>query len=295
MQEFPQVAILVLNYNGEGCLPRCLASLQATDYSNYQVVVIDNGSKDQSFVTAQANFPKYIYINKETNTGFAAGMNTGIIYAKEKGFDFVWLVNYDAEVLPDTLSRLIQAHKEDPGREALSPIIQDPQGHIWYAGGKINYLRMRTEHQTQVLGNTPYTTQFLTGCAPLLSLNLLRTVGIFDERFFLYYEDADLSARILASGHQLTVVPQALVIHAEKSQENPQKLYYLVHFGLLFFALHTPKRLRPYLIGYVTIRRLVNRIKLLLGLSGARLVASAYADYFRKFQAGDQLYLRKLS
>lgn len=295
MKNFPRVAILVLNYNGEDCLPRCLRALKTLSYPHHQVVVIDNGSSDQSFLQAQKNFPEYVYIAKETNTGFAAGMNTGFRYAEEAGYDFVWLMNYDAEVTPEALSLLIKAYQEDPTREALSPVIKNTEGRIWFAGGRINYFRMRTEHQTHISGRQPYKTQFLTGCAPLFSTRLIRQVGMFDERFFLYYEDADLSTRILNSGRSLFVVPNAEVIHAEKSSTNPKKLYYLVHFGLLFFALHTPPQLRPYVVTYVTIRRIVNQIKLLLGLSGARTVASAYADYFRKFQPKDQLYLHKLS
>lgn len=293
--QLPRVAILVLNYNGADCLPQCLTSLRTLEYQNYKTIVIDNGSHDRSFAEAKMLFPENVYIQKNKNTGFAAGMNTGIEYAHSEGYDFVWLMNYDAQALPNTLTELIAAHTKNPNIEALSPVIQDQGGKLWFTGGHINYFRMRTEHSRALTQTTPYKTDFLTGCATLLSTALLKRVGNFDERFFLYYEDADLSCRIQKSGSGLWVQPSARIIHAEKSSSNPQKLYYLVHFGLLFFALHTPKYLRPYIVVYVTIRRLVNQIKLLLGLSGAHLVAQAYADYFRKFQAGDQLYLRKLS
>ncbi len=295
MTEHPSVAILVLNYNGADCLPQCLASLKILEYPNYQVLVIDNGSEDQSFSQAQKDFPEYFSLPQKTNTGFAAGMNSGMKWALEKKYDFVWLMNSDATVNPDTLSELLRAHQADPRRQALSPVIENPDGSIWFAGGRINYFRMRTEHQHALLAPTPYQTQFLTGCAPLFATGLIRTVGMFDERFFLYYEDADLSQRILAAGHSLYVVPQARVIHAEKSRMTPKKVYYLVHYGMLFFALHTPPFLRIYIVAYVTIRRLVNQIKLLLGRKGAKIVASAYADYFKKFQSSYQLYLRKLS
>lgn len=295
MTRYPRVAILVLNYNGADCLPQCLSSLQKLEYQNFQVVVIDNGSTDDSFLTARKNFSHCIFLPQKKNTGFAQGMNIGIRYAVKEGYDFVWLMNYDAHVFPDTLSYLIESFQEDPHREAQSPVIQNMDGSIWFAGGTINYLRMRTEHSQRILASVPYETGFLTGCAPLFTVALLQKVGFFDERFFLYYEDADLSRRILNAGNKLFVVPSARILHAEKSEMNPQKLYYLVYFGLLFFALHTPRSLRIYIAGYVTIRRLVNQIKLLLGLSGARTVASAYADYFQKFQAGDHVYLRKLS
>lgn len=294
MAKNPRVAILVLNYNGADCLPQCLTSLQKLDYPDFQTVVIDNGSHDSSFQDAKEQFPENMYLYNATNTGFAAGMNTGIRYADSQGFDFVWLMNYDAEVLPDTLTKLIEAHIKDPQKEALSPVIFNQEGNVWFAGGKINYFRMRTEHLQRIAKEVPYQTEFLTGCAPLFHLPLLRKVGNFDERFFLYYEDADLSCRIQKMGGSLWIVPEAKIIHSEKSSTNPKKLYYLVQYGLLFFAIHTPQTLRPYMTVYVTIRRLVNQIKLLLGFSGANYVAEAYADYYRKFQAGNQLYLRKL-
>lgn len=294
MEQLPHVAILVLNYNGEDCLPKCLESLRNLHYPNYKVVVIDNGSSDQSFVSAQKKYPEYIYLTKKYNSGFAAGMNTGIVYAQNQGYDFVWLMNYDAEVCPDTLDILIEAHVRNPRIKAMSPVIKNPDNSVWFAGGSINFFRMRTEHTRHIKKESPYQTDFLTGCAPIFSAELLQQVGNFDERFFLYYEDADLSARLTKKGESLYVVPKAVVIHAEKSSTNPKKLYYLVHFGLLFFALHTSTYLRPYIIGYVTIRRLVNKIRLLLGLSGAKIVAQAYADYFQNFQAGNHLYLRKL-
>ena len=294
MAEYPRVAILVLNYNGADCLPRCLQSLRALKYPQYHVVVIDNGSEDGSFEEAKQNFPECHYLAKESNAGFAAGMNTGIIYAEQKGYDLVWLLNYDAEVLPDTLTALVEAYTNDPSREALSPVIQNPDQSIWFAGGHVNYFRMRTEHTQNILHNTPYQTRFLTGCAPLFTTALLQELKGFDERFFLYYEDADLSCRILGTGRSLWVVPEARVIHAEKSNASQKKVYYLVYSGLLFFALHTPPQFRLYMVGYVTIRRLVNRIKLYFSRSSAAFVSQAYADYFRKFQPGNQLYLRKL-
>lgn len=295
MATYPKVAILVLNYNGSDCLPVCLASLQRLTYSNYQVVVIDNGSEDSSLGDAKMNFPKYLYLEKEENSGFAAGMNTGIQYALQNEFEMCWLLNSDATVMPGTLGALIDASQQNHKIEAMSPVIKDTSGKVWFAGGRINFWRMRTEHQKSIPSKHPYKTNFLTGCAPLFTTALLEKVGFFDEHFFLYYEDADLSVRIQKAGNNLYVVPAANVLHTEKSNTNEQKLYYLVHFGLLFFALHTPRLLRPYIVAYVTIRRLVNKIKLLFGLSGAKTVAQAYADYFEKFQGGYKLYLRKLS
>jgi GT2 family glycosyltransferase len=176
-----------------------------------------------------------------------------------------------------------------------SPLIVDQQDKPWFCGGKIDYLRMRTVHNKSCpKAEDPYTTGFLTGCALLIKSSVFREVGLLDERFFLYYEDADFCQRVIRSGRKLWVVPRALVWHEEKSKENPKKLYYLVHYGMLFFALHTPFYLRGYLIVYVTIRRVINRLKLILGVPEASIVRQAYADYFQHFQPKNKLYIHKL-
>jgi GT2 family glycosyltransferase len=292
----PSVAIIVLNFNGKACLPRCLESLLQLKYSSQEVIVVDNGSTDQSFFRAQEYYPQYTYIQKKTNTGFAGGMNTGIEYALSKGHDFVWLMNYDAVVFPETLNILVEAAKSSPQVEVASPRIIDEQGVDWFCGGKVDYLRMRTVHiKKHPKATTPYTTGFLTGCALFVKSSVFKEVGLLDERFFLYYEDADFCQRIKKSGRSLWVIPAAKVWHEEKSKENNKKLYYLVHYGMLFFALHTPFYLRSYLVLYVTIRRVINRFKLVSGVPEAIIVHQAYADYFQRFQPKNNLYIHKLS
>jgi GT2 family glycosyltransferase len=292
----PSVAIIVLNFNGQSCLPRCLESLAQSKYISQEVVVVDNGSTDHSFFTAQKNYPQYTYIKKTTNTGFAGGMNTGIEYALSKGHDFIWLMNYDATVFPETLDKLVEAVLKNPKIEVSSPRIIDDQEQTWFCGGKIDYLRMRTVHNRNCKETTtPHTTGFLTGCALFVQSRVFKEVGLLDERFFLYYEDADFCQRVQKRGGQLWVIPAALVWHEEKSRENTKKLYYLVHYGMLFFALHTPIYLRGYLVLYVTMRRVINYFKLVLGASGATIVHQAYADYFQRFQPKNKLYIHKLS
>lgn len=294
METFPKVAIIVLNYNGEKCLIPCLQSLSSLLYKKYSVLVVDNHSEDNSFALAQEQFPQFSYLQRSENGGFAAGMNTGIQWAEENQFDFVWLMNYDAKVSPESLTLLIEAHQANPQIQAMSPVIVKDDGEYWFTGGRINYWRMRTEHDHVLHSTKPYKTDFLTGCAPLFSLKLLQRVGFFDERFFLYYEDADLSCRIKKKREELWVIPQAVIYHEERSNLSRAKIYHLVFSGLLFFVLHTPKYARFYVLLYVTIRRIVNRIKLFFGLPDAALVATAYADYFKKFQAGYKLHLRQL-
>lgn len=289
------VAIIVLNFNGKDCLPKCLLALSGLLYKHTEVVVVDNGSTDDSLEDAKRSFPDYTYISKSTNTGFAAGMNTGIKYALAKGHDFIWLMNYDAEVQPESLNKLIEACQQDQKRALLSPLILDTAQKVWFSGGKINYFRMRVEHETSrrlPLGS--YQTEFLTGCALLVKRKVFENIGLLDERFFLYYEDAEFSKRAQKRGYSLWVTPEAVVVHEEKSTLNTKKLYYLVHYGMLFFAIHTPSILRPYLMAYVTMRRATNSFKRFFRAPFSQTVHQAYADYFAKFQPTNKLYIHKL-
>ena len=280
----PKTAIIVLNWNGRDCLPACLLSLQSISYRDKEIIVVDNGSSDDSLAIAKCDFPHCLFIENGTNLGFAGGMNRGIRTALERGAEYVWLFNSDAQAKPDTLTTLIEVAKIHPEAGLFSPIITNSNGQTWFAKGRIDFLRMRalhTEPSPRELTSPAYESQFLTGCALLIQKKALEKAGFLDERFFLYYEDADLCLRAANYGFQSLVVPKARVMHAEKSRENPEKTYYLVLSGLLFSAKHAPRLLRPYLAGYATIRRLKNRLDLLCGRDKAEAVARAYRDFDR--------------
>jgi GT2 family glycosyltransferase len=291
----PRVLIVVLNYNGRDCLLDCLNSLRVTLVQGADVLVVDNASTDDSFQRAKNQFPEYRFLTRLENGGFAAGMNEGLHIGIAEKYDFTWLMNSDATVEVGTLPALLAAHKSY-GACLMSPLILDSVGQEWFAGGRVNFWRMRVEHTArQTEGSIPYKTDFLTGCALFLHRSAVQKVGLLDERFFLYYEDADFSWRAREKKVDLFVVPTARVIHQEKSSENSQKWYFVVRSGLLFFALHTPVLFRPYLSVYVIIRRLVNFVKVWMGLPDAASVKQAYTDYFRTYGSKDKLYFRKLS
>jgi GT2 family glycosyltransferase len=281
---FPRVAIIVLNYNGQNCLPDCLTSLEALSYPDKEIIVVDNGSTDDSLALAKRNFPQCIFIENKTNLGFAGGMNSGIRFAIERGADFLWLFNYDAVAKKESLSLLVEATMKHPMAGLLSPVITGQNGEIWFAKGRIDFLRMRAVHvpsSIEDIASDAYPSSFLTGCALFIKREVIEKIGFLDEGFFLYYEDADFCLRAAKAGFQSLVVPRARVIHAEKSRKNSEKTYHLVYSGLRFSAKHAPLALRPYLLGYATIRRLKNRLDLLRRRDGAASVARAFRDFSR--------------
>lgn len=222
------------------------------------------------------------FIKNSENVGFARGMNVGIRFALDHGAEYIWLVNPDTTVAPDTLDTLISLMSRHPHVGMVSPLITTPSHrHLWFAGGTIDWLRLRGVHTKARSRHIPYETGFLSGCAPLIRKTVFQKIGLFDERFFLYYEDADLSLRARRAGFRLVVHPRAPIIHSEESRKNLGKTYWLVRSGLFFFKKNMPLWAQPYFRMAFLIRRLRNawRIK-----HGAGKATESVRDAFRDFR-----------
>jgi GT2 family glycosyltransferase len=287
-----QVVIVVLNYNGQKCLTKTLASLGALSYQEKEVLVVDNASTDGSFLDAQKKFPEYSYLALPRNGGFGYGMNQGIEYAMNKQADYVWLFNYDALAERDALEPLVAEAKRREDKVLLSPCIIDQYHQNWFSGGKINFWRMRVEHDRGPAPIQVSETSFLTGCALFLPMKVIQEVGLLDEDFFLYYEDADYSMRAQNKQFPLAVVPRSRVLHSEESQCNPTKIYHLVLSGLIFFEKHQKRAFALYQAIYVILRRLKNQVDVLLRLPQASRVREAYTDFYARKTASHFSHLR---
>lgn len=283
----PKVGIIVLNYNGKNCLSVCLESLNRLEYSNREIIIVDNCSSDDSFLTAERMFPRHIFTRNTKNEGFAKGMNIGIRLALARGAEWCWLVNYDTETDPAALTQLIAAAQKHPEAGLLSPALYEKESLLpWFAKGEIDFFRMRAIHSQpsrEESSSESYRSEFLTGCALLIKKELIEAIGFLDERFFLYYEDADYSLRATQAGFTCLVVPRASVWHSEESRLRSGKTYFLVYSGLLFFEKYASFLSRPYFFAYVTIRRVKNRLNLMWKkTSDALETKRAYEDYFHE-------------
>ncbi len=283
MNRSPLVFILVLNYNGRETLPRCLRSLFHLDYPALRIVVIDNNSTDGSFELMKQKYREVHFIRNSENVGFARGMNVGIKFALDQHAEYVWLVNPDTVVSKDSLRILIELLEHHAEIGMASPLILSPSRRkVWFGGGKIAWLRMRALHTTARSRSIPFETGFLSGCALLVRAPVFRIVGIFDERFFLYYEDADLSFRAKRAGFPVIVHPKALILHSEESAKNPEKTYWLVRSGLFFFRKHTPFLCIPFFWGAFFLRWLRNAFHIATTRNTDKTALSV-RDAFRDF------------
>lgn len=276
-----KIAVILVNYESGEDLLGALRSLMVARRAPDVYIVIDNASKDQSWKQAQRVFPHIKSRGNAQNIGFARAVNQGLKEAQQQGATHVWLFNPDARAYGDTLEQLIAASRRMP-RALLSPVIFNQRKEFWFAGGEIDWLRMRAVH-TRTVPSEQRQQGFLTGCALFMPLSVRESIGGLDERFFLYYEDVEYSFRAQQAGFDLRVVPDARVDHAEVSQANPEKTYFLVYSGLLFFLGQAKSVTRLYFSMYVIIRRLKNWVDCLLwGGKKAVSVRQAYGDFFRK-------------
>jgi GT2 family glycosyltransferase len=259
MKNCPKVFVIVLNYNGKETIKSCLLSVYQSDYPNYELVVVDNDSKDGSLELAKLYLANAHFIKNEANVGFAAGNNVAIRFALEKFADYIFLLNNDATIKKDTILRLVEAAESSEKTGIIGPVIYRPDGSVWYAGGQVDWFKMRATHAFDIKKQSPYETDFVSGCAMLAKKEVFRKIGLLDEKYFLYYEDADFCQRAGKNGFKCLVVPDVKTQHFEKSENNfKNKTYWLVISGLIFFKKHTPMFLRPWMNFYLILRKVKN-------------------------------------
>ncbi|MDD3007074.1 MAG: glycosyltransferase family 2 protein [Candidatus Pacebacteria bacterium] len=238
-----KVYIIVLNWNGKEDTLDCLQSLRSTDYGNYKVTLVDNGSEDDSVVAVKEQFPEVEVVETGKNLGFAGGNNVGIEYAIKAGADYVFLINNDTTVHPDYLKELVLVAESDAKIGAVGSKIYyhgEPE-RIWFAGGTINWLKNKGEHigldeidtgQFDEIREVGY----LTGCALLVKREVVEKVGVLEDDYFLYYEDADYSLRIQNAGYKTVYAPKSKIYHKVSRSTKPGSasyVYYHVRNGLV--------------------------------------------------------------
>ena len=204
----------MLNWRGVEDTLACLESLRQLTYPNWQVVVVDNGSGDDSVVHITDHCPEVDLVETGANLGFAGGCNVGIRRALDRGADYLWLLNSDTWVNSTALSAMVELAERDPALGAVGSVIYDqavPERILAWGGGWVDLRRGRPSHAlAQVEGAA---LDYLTGASLLLRARALEQVGLLDESFFLYWEETDLCFRLRADGWKLGVAPDSRVWH----------------------------------------------------------------------------------
>ncbi len=239
----PLVSIITLNYNQTQVTCEFLESTRALNYTKFEIVVCDMASDvDPSYDILKGNYPNTRLLISTKNLGFAAGNNWGIRQSKGA---FVFIVNNDTEVTPDLIQLLLEPFYSDCRIAVTSPKIKfyNCPDIIQYAGfGPMNSFTGRSstigemEKDTGTY-NRSGTTNAAHGCAMMVKREIFEKTGMFPEIFFLYYEEWDLSARILKAGFTIWYAAKAIIYHKESmsvGKQNPLKTYYLTRNRILY-------------------------------------------------------------
>lgn len=241
------VAIILVNYNGAEDTIECIRSLSAIQNIEYEIVVVDNKSTDDS-VSKLKCFQKskeFTLLEADCNNGFSAGNNIGIAYASNA--DYYLLLNNDTIVEPDFLRKLLGVIKNNPRCGGVIPKIlyYSQPDTIWYAGGSFNRKTARSEHyrfnQKDTIEEISREVTFASGCCLCVSREVINKIGMLNEDFFLYEEDTEYCYRMNEAGFDIIYVPEAVIYHkvsASTGKGSSLSQYYMVRNKYSLIRMH---------------------------------------------------------
>lgn len=218
-----KVTVIIPHFNGEVILRRCLLSLQKTRYSDFSILIVDNGSTDESLNMVREAFPDVRILRSHTNRGYAGGCNYGFLKTTSK---FVAFLNNDAEVTENWLGSIIKLMEKRPDIAAVQPKIKSIENRHQFdysgaAGGEIDILgypfaRGRLFHvmeDDQGQYDDIHPVFWATGAAMVVRRAAVDAVGMFEESFFAHMEEIDLCWRFHLAGYCVYSLPQSVVYH----------------------------------------------------------------------------------
>lgn len=263
------VVISLLNFNGKKNTLDCLGSLRNIRRDNFKltIVIVDNASKEEIGLKSGTigDIPSVVIKNKK-NLGFSGGHNVAIQYALENGADYVLTLNNDTYVNRDFLTELLKIAEKNNSVGILVPKIyfasgfefhkdrysQKEQGRVfWYGGGRMDWANVLGHNRgVDEIDRGQYDkteeTEIATGCCMLVKKEVFKNVGLFDDKYFLYYEDSDLSVRARKKCFKIIYVPSSIIWHknAESAGGSGSALqdYYITRNRLLFGFRYAPAR-----------------------------------------------------
>lgn len=232
-----KLTIIIITYNSQDHIESCLKSIENQKIPS-NIILIDNNSQDKTLEKIKNKKNNFNLIKNKLNLGFAQAVNQGIAYSKKNlNTDLFLLLNPDTNLKKDCLNKIIKKIKSDSKIGLCSPVIKNPKNNeIIFRQGQINWWKMKTLHEN----NPNKKMDYLTGCCLLIKKSVLDKLKGFDEKFFLYYEDADFCLRAKKNGLALEIAENATCFHQEsQSSNNETKNYHLVKSGLIFFHKHS--------------------------------------------------------
>lgn len=238
--EWPPISVVILNYNGIEFVERCLKSVLATDYPNFEVIFVDNASEDGSAKLVRKLFSNNLrlkIIENSENLGFAGGNNVGARHAMG---DYMLFLNVDTEVNPAWLRELVKVMKSGPkiGAAQSKLLLTYDRRRFDSAGHLIDYCGVESPESADIRGQIDQGQYdrirevfYARGAAIIIGKRVLNEVGLFDQAYFGNHEEIDLCWRIRLRGYSILYVPRSIVYHVAGGywgeREDPRILFHL--------------------------------------------------------------------
>jgi GT2 family glycosyltransferase len=250
----PRVSIIILNWNGWRDTVECVESSLKVTYPNYEILIVDNGSTDESVAELRARFPKVPMLCLPENRYYAGGNNAGIRHALAAGADYIMLLNNDTVVHPDFLNPLVDAMEEDPTLAAVGgtlyydrnfTVIQTAGAYLDLRTGKV-FTMGNGEKEVGQYGQKREV-DYICGAAILMRSEAFRQIGLLDEKLKLYSEESDWCLRAMKNGFKILFVPNSRVFHKGSVSSNsirPLAMYLIIRNKIWLIKRHATLRQR---------------------------------------------------
>ena len=266
--DLPKAWIIVLNWNNPGDTLACLESLQRVDYASHSVLVVDNGSTDNSVSAIRKRYPDVCLLETGENLGYAGGNNVGIRRALQQGAEYVCILNNDVVVAPGFLGFLLSALESAADVGVVTPLVLDTgtPGCVWALGARVGRRTANVDRlyagadPETVIGREPFEVDAASGSAFLVSRGVLEEVGLLDENYFLYFEEIDWCLTVRRAGYRILAVPRSRVWHkvsATLGEKSALIDYYMLRNHLHVVLRHWTGLSRVGIIGRIVFRNLL--------------------------------------
>ena len=216
----PRVAAIVVNYDGKQVTLDAVASLRRMRYPRFDLVVLDNGSRDGSVEALAAAFPDLRQLRLPENRGSSSGYAAGFRWAFANGYDYALLLNNDVEVEPDMLDELVAAALRDPRAGAVGPkcYFHGEGKRLWSAGGVLRWREAVTRERgygelDRGQFDEETAVDYVNGCAILVRRAAAEAAGAWDPLYFICVDDADFCTRLARAGWRCLYAPRAVLYH----------------------------------------------------------------------------------
>ena len=281
-----EIGIVIVNYNGEKFQNKCIRSIYESTFKDIEIVVVDSGSSDKSIEMLYNEFPDVHIIEMEDNVGVAAGNNIGIRYCLDHEDEYIMLMNNDIEIAPDMIE-IMYRHADNNTIIVPKIYYYDPHNVIWFAGGELDWKHGCSVHiGLNEIDKGQYdqkkSISYAPTCSMLLHQSVFQIIVEIDERYFMYFDDTDLCARISqVSDYNIKYVPEAVMWHKVSSSSgsgSKLKIYYQTRNKLIFINKFKNKT-SVYTYLYTYVQMLARFIKSPFKYKNYSVIPKAYMDY----------------